>query len=133
EAVVRRVIADFALAQRHARLSGVDQTVNFKATLDAYALVGMPHLDHPSRDYTVDLFAEPYLADVVSVDFGGDQIITFDAYGVPDSGGSVVIQIGNSWKSISVDEVTGKASATDTDPIVVIEPEGEEGQEGEQQ
>ena len=118
EAVVRRVIADFALAQRYAKLTGATARASWSADLDRCVFVGIPHPDHSGQDYSLDLSTEPYLADVIQADFGGDQVITFDAYGVPDSGGSVVIQIGNSWKSISVDEVTGKASGSDTEPIV---------------
>ena len=36
--------------------------------------------------------------------------VTFDAYGVPDNGGSIVIQVGTEQRKITVDADTGKAS-----------------------
>lgn len=110
DAAARRIVVDLALAQRRSRISNVDQTVQFDPTTQQYTLVGMPHPDHPAREYSVFLQEEPYSATLVSADFGGDEEIIFDVFGLPDSGGSVVIRVGSHVRTITVDADTGKAS-----------------------
>ena len=110
EAAARRIVVDLALAQRHARSSNASQTVRFTTGTHEYSLIGMPHPDHPSLEYKVLLSEDPYGASIVSADFGGDPDIIFDVFGVPDSGGSVVIQVGNHVRTVTVDAVTGRAT-----------------------
>lgn len=110
EAAARRIVVDLALAQRQATISNVDQTVRFDPAMQEYSLVGMPHPDHSAREYGVSLQEEPYSATLVSADFDGDEEIIFDIYGMPDSGGSVVIRVGTHVRTITVDAETGKAS-----------------------
>jgi prepilin-type N-terminal cleavage/methylation domain-containing protein len=111
EAAARRIVVDLALAQRHAKNSNVSQTVMFTGTTGLYELVGMSHPDHAAEKYEVHLGEDPYRVEVVSVDFGGDQEIVFDVYGVPDSGGSVLICAGSCLRTIAVDAETGRADA----------------------
>ena len=110
EAAARRIVVDHALAQRQARSSNASQTVLFKPGTHEYSLVGMPHPDHPGLEYKVLLAEEPYGASIVSANFGGDADIIFDVFGVPDSGGSVVIQVGNHVRTVTVDAITGRAT-----------------------
>ena len=109
DAAARRIVVDLKLAQREAKVTSSTQTVQFTND-NAYELVGMPHPDHSGLPYKVDLGDEPYGTRDVSADFGGDSEIIFDMYGMPDSGGSVVIRVGNHLKTVSVDPDTGKAS-----------------------
>lgn len=111
EAAARRLVVDLAFAQRRARSSNASQTVRFDSAAGTYSLIGMPHPDHAARDYGVSLQEEPYRTTLVSADFGGDQDIIFDVFGVPDSGGSVVIRVGSRVRTITVDADTGKATA----------------------
>ena len=111
EAAGRRIVVDLAFAQRQAKSSNASQTVRFDPVAGRYLLIGMPHPDHAAREYGVSLQEEPYRATLVSADFGGDQEIIFDVFGVPDSGGSVVIRVGNHVRTIVVDADTGKATA----------------------
>ena len=110
QAAGRRIVVDLAFAQREAKTSNVAQTVIFHPALDRYIFPTIPHPDHPLLNYRVSLWEEPYSAEIVSVDFGGDNRIIFDVFGVPDSGGSVVISVGNLVRTITVDADTGKAS-----------------------
>ncbi len=110
EAAGRRIAVDLGLAQRNAMSTNANQTVQFRATPELYRLKGMPHPDHPNLEYEVLLSEEPYGVSYVSVDFGGDLDLIFDIYGIPDSGGTVVISLGSQVKTITVDAETGKAS-----------------------
>lgn len=109
EAAGRRIQADLALAQRDARLSGTSRTVSFNATGDRYKLWGIADLNDPNKPYVVLLNQEPYGVDLVSASFGGDLDIVFDAYGLPDSGGSIVVQVGELQKTINVEGGLGRA------------------------
>ena len=110
EGAARRVVVDLALARRHAKTSTTSQTVSFNTVTNSYRLIGMTHPDHPDDEYKVWLSEEPYNATIVSAAFGGDAEIIFDGWGAPDSGGSVVVQVGSRQKTIDVDPDTGQVS-----------------------
>jgi prepilin-type N-terminal cleavage/methylation domain-containing protein len=109
DAAAMRVIADLEFARRHARQANVSQAVQFDVGANNYRLPNVSDPDHPAEEYVVDLTAEPYRAEILSAEFAEGAKISFDAYGVPSSGGTVVIAVGD-WKTtISVDENTGEA------------------------
>ena len=110
EGAARRIVMDLALAQRYAKRSTINQTVQFDSSTHEYSLVGMPHPDLASLEYGVSLTEDPYGAVVVSADFGGDEELVFNVYGMPDSGGSVVIRVGDQIRTVTVDADTGEAS-----------------------
>ncbi len=110
DAAARRVQVDLALARRQAKISTTSQTVAFDTETNSYRLVGMMDPDHPAAEYKVSLSEEPYSTTIVSADFGGDAEIIFDGWGAPDSGGSVLVQVGSHQKTINVDPNTGQAS-----------------------
>ena len=101
QAAAERIRADLELARRHAIATSAPQSVEFDS--DGYALPGMKHLDHPDQSYDVNLTGDQYGATLVSVNFGGDSELVFDGYGMPDSGGSIVIRVGDHLRTISVD------------------------------
>jgi prepilin-type N-terminal cleavage/methylation domain-containing protein len=104
-----RVIADLDLARRHAHEASVNQLVSFDVSNDCYRLNGMPDPDHPGQEYVVYLSAEPYGARLLSADFSGQAKLTFNAYGIPNCGGTIVISVGD-WKmTIGVSPDTGGA------------------------
>ncbi len=100
EAAARRIVADLSFAQRQARFTSASQAVTFNLALHEYS----------GSTTLVQLWEEPYGATIVSVDFGGDAEIEFDGFGVPDSGGSVVVQVGKRQKTVNVDADSGKAA-----------------------
>lgn len=110
DAAARRVAADLALARKHARQSSTSQTVVFDVAADSYQLAGMSHPDHPANEYVVRLGEEPYRAAIVSANFAGQKQVIFDGYGMPDSGGTVVIQVGTEQRAITLDVDAGEAS-----------------------
>ena len=109
EAAAKRVLADLKLARSQAKQGSVNQSVQFTPSTDSYSLPGLDDMDHPARTYAVKLSDGPFQATIVSADFGGDAEIIFDGYGVPDSGGSVVLAVGGQQRTITVDATSGKA------------------------
>jgi type II secretory pathway pseudopilin PulG len=112
DAMARRIAADLQYARQRATTTSQSQTVQFVG-VTAYRIVGMPHPDHPGQEYTVNLADDPYGAEGVSADFGGDNELIFDIYGLPDSGGEAVIRVGNHARTITVDAETGEASVSE--------------------
>lgn len=106
----RRIMTDVAYAQRRARIGSVEQEIVFDPERDAYSLPGITHLDRSTGTYAVDLAGEPYGAEIIAADFGGDETLTFDGYGVPDTGGWVIIRVGLRQTQVNVDAVSGKAT-----------------------
>ncbi len=90
EAAARRIKAELTLARRTAKISGASLTV------DAF-------------EYQAILSEAPYQATIISADFDGDQTVVFDPYGIPDNGGSVVVQVGATQRVVVVDGDTGRS------------------------
>ena len=106
----RRVADDLRLAQSHARLTSASCTVTFTPATEQYVLVGTASLDGGSGDYTVDLRTDPYDAAITSADFGGVPTVVFTGWGLPNSGGSVVVTSGSETRTVLVDDQTGQVS-----------------------
>jgi prepilin-type N-terminal cleavage/methylation domain-containing protein len=121
-AAVRRITTDLGLAQRQAKFTGTAKTVHFDPALDKYYIEGMSDPDHPSLLYQVFVGDEPYNTAVVSADFNGDGDIIFDGFGIPDSGGMVVIQTGDYRKELTIAEQTGRVTVQGVAPIGDINP-----------
>ena len=110
DAAARRIVADLGLARSRARSQSNSQTVVFNLATSQYQMPGAPDLKNPANTYTVLLGGAPYQARLVSVDFGGSSQVTFDGYGVPDRGGTLVISAGGVQRTIVLEATSGKAN-----------------------
>ena len=120
ESAARRIAADIALARRNARLTSTSQTIQFDVSTNRYVISGMSSLDDPAGFYTVSLADEPYGASIasISLDSNNNGTITFDGYGVANTGGSIVIRVGVYGRTIQIDAATGRTTISTT----VIDP-----------
>lgn len=114
DAAARRVKADLAMVREYARVSSQSRTISFDTALDKYFAAGVPDPENAGSDYAVYLSAEPYLASIVSADFGGVPDLTYDGYGVPTAAGTIVVRVGSHQRTISIDPT---ANAPAGDPI----------------
>jgi type II secretion system protein H len=103
----RRITADLRLAQSTAKAASSSRTVSFSGATDQYQLSNVPALDGASGDYTVDLSAPPYQAVLTNVSFSGSQI-TFNGWGLPDKGGTVMLSAGAEQRTVVVEAATGR-------------------------
>jgi type II secretory pathway pseudopilin PulG len=112
DAAARRIVADLAAAQARARAASTSLSIVFTLPPSGsrYQVVGMKDPDRPAAAYTVDLADSPYLATLRSASFGGDATIVYNGYGIPDSGGSIVVYCGQYVKTITIDPTTGTAA-----------------------
>lgn len=111
DAAANRIAADLRYARKIARQKSAAQAVAFvRATgNDTYGMAGVAGLDNPASAYRVSLSGEPYYAALTSVSFGGLATVTFDGFGVPSSGGTVVLRVGEFTRTVTVDGTTGEA------------------------
>lgn len=113
-AAARRIEADLQLAQHQARMTGSSQTVVFNVAGSSYTIPDLPPLEPGGTDYTVQLRDSLYGVTIVSADFGGQTLVEYDGFGMPVSGGSVVLQCGPYQRSVLVDGQTGQTVVTET-------------------
>jgi len=106
----RRIVQDLELAQATAKAKGAAQTVRIRQWRDQVVLFDTAALDPHLPSYTTYLSDSPYKADITSSVFGGDNYVIFDGWGLPDSGGTAVLEVGSETRTITIDPNTGKAS-----------------------
>jgi prepilin-type N-terminal cleavage/methylation domain-containing protein len=114
DAAALRVAADLNLARQRAGQISASQTVSFDVAAGTYSLSGLADMDHPTTTYTVRLGDPPYEVQMTSADFGGDAQLILDGWGVPDSGGTVVLRATDCVKTITVAPGTGQVTITES-------------------
>ena len=110
ETAARRVKADIEYARQRARLTSTAQTVTFAGS--TYTLSGAKSLTNPTKTYTVNLQKSPYSLNGATANFAGSQIISFDGYGTPSAGGTVVLSAKDHQCTVTVEAVNGTATIT---------------------
>jgi type II secretion system protein H len=112
DAAARRIAADLATAQARARATSSSQTILFTLPPQGsqYQIAGMKDPDRPAATYTVNLADSPYQVTLSSASLGGDSTLIYNGYGIPDSGGTVVVGSGQYTKTVTIDATTGMAA-----------------------
>ncbi len=108
-----RIAADVALAQASARAASASRTIVFDVPHSSYTVSGLAALDGRSGGYVVQLGASPYRATLGSVTFSdnvADATLSFNGYGSPDSGATIVVSYGTSSRTVTVNASTGAAT-----------------------
>jgi prepilin-type N-terminal cleavage/methylation domain-containing protein len=114
ETAAHRLKADLQRLRQAARLTGRSQSITFHDAA-AYTLSeAVADPDHPTRTYTVDLGGRPYKLDAVVIDFAGDDTVSFNGYGTPSRGGTVVLTAGDYTCTVTLDGTTGRAAKSVT-------------------
>ncbi len=109
-AAARRIAADLSRAQKLAKSASTSQTVTFTTSTSQYTITGLTDLDRSTASYVVKLSDSPYRVSLGATNLGNDTNLVFDGYGVPDSGGSIVVQVGNYTKTVTVAAGTGEVA-----------------------
>jgi len=110
EMAAKKVVADLNYARRRATISSASQSIDFDAAAEQYEIPGAKDLRTGLTDYTIDLSASPYNAKIVSANFNGDGIVIFNGYGVPDSGGTIVVGVGDYTRTVVLNVDSGRAA-----------------------
>lgn len=110
ESAARRVKADLELARTQARLTSASQSITFASS--AYTLSNTKSLDKPGAIYSVDLKKEPYSLDSATPSFSNAAAVSFDGYGTPSSGGTVVLVAKSHTCTVTLNGTTGDVTIT---------------------
>ena len=103
----RRIAADLETARNVARSRSLPVSISFDAAANRYTIVGIANPDHPSAVNSVELADGPLQSDLTAAAFGGDATIVFNAFGMPDSGGTLTVQSGGATQTVAVIAGTG--------------------------
>ncbi len=114
ESAARRVKADLELARSQARLTSTNQSITFANS--SYTISNTKSLDNANHLYTVDLTQQPYSLDSATANFSNTATASFDGYGAPASGGTVVLMSKSHQCTITLDGATGEATITSSHP-----------------
>lgn len=112
-ATARRVAADLELARAHARANSASVTVAFDVADQSYSLSGVTDPDDPAAGYVVDLGGDDHAGGLISANFGGAAQVTFDGYGAPSSGGSILVGKNTLKVRVKVFNKTGRIEVID--------------------
>lgn len=84
--------------------------VDFDLATHSVRFTGLPSRTDAASDYRLDLSAHPYGAGISSANFSGQPRYTISPFGVPSSGGTVVLRGADAAKTITVDAATAAVS-----------------------
>jgi prepilin-type N-terminal cleavage/methylation domain-containing protein len=105
QAVAHRIAGDIGHARRTAQQNSSMQTISFDVDTNSYTLSGVTSIDRRSQGYQFSLGQTEYSCQLVSANFNGSPVLTFDVYGRPQSAGSIVVQYGGATRNITVNDV----------------------------
>lgn len=105
-----RIVRDFALVRSEAKATSTQRTLQFDVEQDRYQLLPLVNLVDRQNPYAVNLSNQPYCVRLVSANFSDRTSVNFDGYGLAESGGTVVIQVGSSTKTIVLNDESGIAT-----------------------
>jgi type II secretory pathway pseudopilin PulG len=108
ESAARRVKSDLELARTQARLTSASQSITFANSV--YTLSNTTSLDKPGAIYSVDLKKQPFSLDSATPNFSNATTISFDGYGTPSSGGTVVLVAKSHSCTVTLDGTTGNVT-----------------------
>ncbi len=109
-ALARQISMDLETTRQVARATSTAKSISFDKTNKNYTLNGINNPNHPSATYVVSLTDTASLATFGTVVLGNDTVIIFNGFGFPDSGGTIVVNVGSSTSTVVVDAVTGSTT-----------------------
>ena len=110
DATASRIAQDLEMIQSRAYSLSTTQSVIFSVSSNSYQVVGMSDPSLSSQPYIVRVSAAPYCATLQTVNFGGSNTISFDAFGQPATSGTVVISVGQEQRTVTINQSSGRAS-----------------------
>jgi hypothetical protein len=109
------VAADTVLVEHFTSTADFTQDTLSEADVEGGAFTPMGHPLKRGTNYNLNLANQTLLGgvDVTAVDFGGANLVTYNAVGAPSSGGTITLAYGNSQVIITVDSLTGKVTVSE--------------------
>lgn len=85
-------------------------TLTFNTTTHRVRFNALPDRRNPAADHVLDLTEHPNGAAISSADFSGLEQYTVSAYGIPSSGGTVVLRTADMATTLTIEGSTGSVS-----------------------
>lgn len=105
-----RLKADLELAARYARSTTSSESITFNTVDHSYTFSTFKDINRSSDAYTVWLSRSPYEISIQSVSLEDETTITFNAFGIPNVSGQIVLVSAGQSKTIEIDELTGRST-----------------------
>lgn len=105
EAAARRLAADLEWLRSTARTTSTTQSMSFSAS--SYNLTGFTNPDMPGTTYSVNLADTTYKAAITALNFNGATTLSFNGYGIPSVGGTIVVQSGKTTRTVTIEATSG--------------------------
>ena len=107
----RRIVAEIEWIRSEAMRLQETKLIWFRTALNKIDMSELEDPNHPGKSYVIELAQEMPGVKLISASFGDEpNKLRFDAWGVPEDGGDVVIGVGNETWTINVDADTGRAT-----------------------
>jgi prepilin-type N-terminal cleavage/methylation domain-containing protein len=111
-AAARRLAADVAMAQAQARAASASRTLELDAPNSRWRVSGIKGLDG-AASYIVSLHEPPYQCAISFLKLADNgNTIVFDGYGVPSTGGTIVLTSGSMSRTVTINAASGRATVT---------------------
>ena len=110
ELAANKVALDLKLLKTSAEASGSALKMSFDTKTHQVTSDDLTAIDPHHSKFVTDLSERPYLAKIQKVDFGGDAEVVFTGWGLPDTGGQIVLQVGTELKTVTLDASSGAVS-----------------------
>lgn len=97
-----KIAADLQWARTRARTSSATRDVTFDVASHAYSVSNETLRPGIANAYDVRLSTDPYRVNIASANFGGSNVLTFDAYGGNSASGTVRITAGTAIRDVQI-------------------------------
>ena len=108
--LARQITMDIETARRVARTSSTVKSITFDTVNKTYTLNGVINPNRHDAEYLVTLANAASGASFGTINLGGDAVLIFNGYGIPDSGGTIQVRVGSVTKTVVVDALTGSTT-----------------------
>lgn len=112
ESAVYHLQNDSYWALAHARAAGVSINVRFDPAIHSVTFSNLPHRTIANDNHVLDLRAHPMEAVINTADFDGRLQYNISGFGLPDSGGTVVLRNGSGSRTLHYNATTGMVSVS---------------------
>jgi len=103
ESAAKRLKLDLELAVSTAKTTSSEHRVVFLLDDNSYEFKEIRDLDLASKEYSVDLNAEPYRSTIQFADFGDTTELNVNGYGIPNEPGVIQLQCGKYRHEVTID------------------------------
>ena len=110
DAAARGIVLAIHTVRSAARTASTQKSIAFNVADNSFTITGVANPDHPTQVNKVKLSGNTYRTKLTSANLGGDGTLIVNGFGIPDSGGTIVVATGNQSRTIIVDQDMGTAT-----------------------